>query len=419
AHCLDQHSNGAAGEDEPRPRKQREGGEVPRRPQVPLKPDRERIDQTGVPNDRRQHRDCRRDHAVPQHARPGGAREAPHETGGDNRRPHDVQDVDAEDRHQVAAGRDDEPLHPEEKGEDEDLQPPPADHPDGARPAGAAPRSACRGEHDGKSGQPEKQRRRESSEDRGIAKGSRSPHVEARPRVGRVRLDHQQHGDAARPVDVGASPGPSVVARGPGTHAEAGACSRVTVNAMSFRIECQTEQYFSRDSAIARSTVSAGTSPSTVMCSVTRTNRWGSSCDRSAMRCARSPRSGWRPFARMWATSVAMQPASAKPRACTGEGPATPAPSSIIDAVPLAPENLRSPTHVRSTTVGGFRTPGIVTVPGAPGYRAAECPAGASTIGGLDISGPPAGRWKTGRPEKTALISNQPSGRITRKYVRT
>ena len=38
-----------------------------------------------------------------------------------------------------------------------------------------------------------------------------------------------------------------------------------------------------------------------------------------------------------------MQPASAKPSACTGDGPATPALSSVIDALSLVPASTRSP----------------------------------------------------------------------------
>src|SRR5881628_1886764 len=55
-----------------------------------------------------------------------------------------------------------------------------------------------------------------------------------------------------------------------------------------------------------------------------------------------------------------MQPASANASACTGDGPATPALSSVIEAGPLVPERIRLPVHVRSTTVGGLATSGIV-----------------------------------------------------------
>jgi hypothetical protein len=51
-----------------------------------------------------------------------------------------------------------------------------------------------------------------------------------------------------------------------------------------------------------------------------------------------------------------MQPASAIPSACTGDGPARPALSIVSAASPLVAENLSSPIQLRSTTVGGFVT---------------------------------------------------------------
>jgi len=56
----------------------------------------------------------------------------------------------------------------------------------------------------------------------------------------------------------------------------------------------------------------------------------------------------------MCATSIAMQPASAMPSVCTGDGPAAPALSSVIVASPLVAANVRPPSHVRSTIVCGF-----------------------------------------------------------------
>ena len=55
-------------------------------------------------------------------------------------------------------------------------------------------------------GEPEKQRRGEAAEHGRVAKRDRrcDRRAQTRPRVDGVRLDHQQHGDAARPVDVGA-----------------------------------------------------------------------------------------------------------------------------------------------------------------------------------------------------------------------
>src|SRR3954451_11634069 len=90
-----------------------------------------------------------------------------------------------------------------------------------------------------------------------------------------------------------------------------------------------------------------------------RTNRCGSSGARSATSCERSARNECRPRVRMWAMSTVMQPAIAKPSACTGDGPAAPALSIVIDVLWLVPENFRSPIQVRSTTVGGFDTQGL------------------------------------------------------------
>ena len=62
----------------------------------------------------------------------------------------------------------------------------------------------------------------------------------------------------------------------------------------------------------------------------------------------------------MKTTSVAMQPASAKASACTGEGPAALSPSIVIAVAPDTPANFRSPIQVRSATVGGLDvTPGF------------------------------------------------------------
>ena len=64
-----------------------------------------------------------------------------------------------------------------------------------------------------------------------------------------------------------------------------------------------------------------------------------------------------------------MQPAMAKPSACTGDGPARPELSSVIDVLSLVPESMRSPTQVRSMTVGGLAMSGIVIPPAVSSYR--------------------------------------------------
>src|SRR6476646_8558867 len=117
-----------------------------------------------------------------------------------------------------------------------------------------------------------------------------------------------------------------------------------------------------------------------------------------------------------------MQPAKANARACTGDGPATPALSSTIDAVPLVPENCRSPTHFRSTMVGGFADTGaIVSFGEAPAKRRLRprCYEWTTDCGGTAaVSDSARGAFgtSTGRFENTALIISQPSGRITSRY---
>ena len=70
------------------------------------------------------------------------------------------------------------------------------------------------------------------------------------------------------------------------------AISKEVVNSMSWRRECQTEQYVSRERAMARSTLSGATAPVTVKRRSTRTMRCGSSGARSARRRACRARSG-------------------------------------------------------------------------------------------------------------------------------
>src|SRR3954453_4516732 len=129
---------------------------------------------------------------------------------------------------------------------------------------------------------------------------------------------------------------------------------------------------------------------------------------------------------------MVMQPASANASACTGDGPATPALSSVIDADPLVPERIRLPVQVRSTTVGGLATSGIVachvqmepprsrstqTKTGispffasfpVPSYRAAERPGTGAACGG-----------KIGLFVTIDLIATHASGRTTSRYVST
>src|SRR5687768_8518274 len=56
----------------------------------------------------------------------------------------------------------------------------------------------------------------------------------------------------------------------------------------------------------------------------------------------------------MCTRSTDMQPARARARACTGEGPALPSESTTTGAWPARPRKRRSPSQVSSTSTGGF-----------------------------------------------------------------
>ena len=204
-----QHANGRTGEDKPGPGKEREDRELPERPHVPLQPQRPGVDGVCRAHDRRRHRDRRRDRRRPRHAMRGRAAESPHDAGDSNRGTHDVEDVHAEQRDRVAARRDDESLQTEQKAEDENFQAAAADHVDRRSPAPGALGGARGGEHDRETGQPQEQRRRKPAEHCHVAERRRAANdrTQAGPGIGGVRLDHQQHRNAARPVDVRASMG--------------------------------------------------------------------------------------------------------------------------------------------------------------------------------------------------------------------
>src|SRR5262245_24743311 len=82
--------------------------------------------------------------------------------------------------------------------------------------------------------------------------------------------------------------------------------------------------------------------------------RCGSVVARSPLRSTRKPRKSHRPFLKTWTTSIAMQAASANASACTGDGPACEALSSVICTSPDRPPNTRSCSQTSETLVGGF-----------------------------------------------------------------
>src|SRR4030095_16261021 len=122
---------------------------------------------------------------------------------------------------------------------------------------------------------------------------------------------------------------------------------------MSWRNECHTEQYFSRDNAIARSTASGGTEPRTSKRSSICRKRRGGCSARVPVKVTRRAVSGCRPFRRMSTTSAAMHPARPIAAYCVGGGPLLPLASPMAVWVPLDASNRRSPDHTSSATSGG------------------------------------------------------------------
>ena len=71
-----------------------------------------------------------------------------------------------------------------------------------ARVSPRAPRLRAGRHRDGDAGEKQEQRRAEPAEDQRLAEGARPPVRDARPAVDDVRLDHDEHGDAAQHVEI-------------------------------------------------------------------------------------------------------------------------------------------------------------------------------------------------------------------------
>lgn len=108
-----------------------------------------------------------------------------------------------------------------------------------------------------------------------------------------------------------------------------------------------------------------------------------------------------------------MHPANAAPSACTGESPAMPALSIVVDAVPLTTANFKSPSQDNSTTVGGLPTRRFYRRRCGPRWSYAEAESAIDVDWDDGDGGDGTGRRKTGPVENTAFRRNQPSGRIT------
>ena len=105
----------------------------------------------------------------------------------------------------VAAGADDERLQAEKKREDENFQTAAADRADDCSATVTGPRQPRGRQGNAEPGQPQEQRRREAAKHEGPPKSGGMPVSRARPRVDCVPRDHQENGQAARPVDVNAA----------------------------------------------------------------------------------------------------------------------------------------------------------------------------------------------------------------------
>ena len=274
----DEDAGRGSGKDESGPRQHRERRVLPGRPEVPLKPDRQPVDPLGGPDDRRQHGQAERRR---QNTPPPANLETPR--------------APRSGRPATMAG----PMMLRMSTRKMEIGQPPGlrrnawtrkmnarmkissprctmlSH--AVRRLARAPRGPFRRQHERHARQPQKQWRGESADDRQVAKGGGRSFSRQRPGVEDVRQDHDQHGEATRPIN-----GPPPLNRRPAiSH---GQTSRRS--SMSCRNDCQTEQYLSRDSAMARSIASCGASLSTTKCNCTRTSRLGSSSARSADRCA-------------------------------------------------------------------------------------------------------------------------------------
>ena len=113
---------------------------------------------------------------------------------------------------------------------------------------------------------------------------------------------------------------------------------KVTLSAMSWRIEFQTEQYVDRDSSMARATCSSVAAPSRSTCRSMATKRAGWPAARRPESDRRTASAGTRDFFRKWTMSMPMQPANAMSSACIGEGPPGRRCRASIEASPAAAE---------------------------------------------------------------------------------
>ncbi len=158
------------------------------------------------PDERRHKRRGRGGRREDQRPSPARGPQPPEQRRHHDRRPHDVEDVDPQQVGRPVRPSEDPRLEPEEEGQPEDLEPTP-DH-GVCRPTEAAgpAQVRSRGQRDRDAGEEEEQRGAPAADDHQHAEGGALAIGRGGPTVEQVSLDHQQHGDAAQPVEMFATP---------------------------------------------------------------------------------------------------------------------------------------------------------------------------------------------------------------------
>ena len=154
---------------------------------------------------RRHHREGTAEQATAHGGAPPTRREPPEQRGARHGQPHDVQDVHPQERHERVAWADDERLESEDKGQGKYLEPSPHQRTGCAGPGPGSAQPPLDRQPERQPRQPQKERRGKAAEHVQIAERQGVAVRAQRPGVKDMCLDHDQHGNAARPVNVGSS----------------------------------------------------------------------------------------------------------------------------------------------------------------------------------------------------------------------
>jgi len=122
--------------------------------------------------------------------------------GHQHRQPHHIEDVNLQKRLGKRTAADDERLKAEEKRETQNLPAPATSDRRGLSRCQSFAESRACGECHRHAREEEKQRSAESADDDGPLVGTLGSIGQAHPRIEQVRFHHDQHGDAAQPVEI-------------------------------------------------------------------------------------------------------------------------------------------------------------------------------------------------------------------------